>query len=128
MKRMQGVAKIEVLRPESLFGNPEKISSAAYILQTWDPNHFVKITVALPMSINVLQSLGTDRHQELINQTLDGQVRNLKICILRRFHPFQTFNTNVTSQVEFAPVGPIYDERYLLGCSRARCSNEGLCR
>lgn len=73
-RRLQSLSGLEVLKPENLFTNPEKISRGVHILQTWDPSIIIKLTAAFPLVISVLQSLGTEVHQDLIQQVLNGEV------------------------------------------------------
>lgn len=84
MSRMQAAMGIEVLKPENLYVSPEKMFKCAHVLQTFDPSHFVKVTVGIPMVISVLQSLGTERHHELTAQVLDGEVKTFISQIMNR--------------------------------------------
>lgn len=74
LKRMQTIGEFDVLKPENYLVNPEKISRGVHILQTWEPSHVVKLTIAFPMTLGVLQSLGTEKHQHLIEKVLKGEV------------------------------------------------------
>lgn len=71
---MKAIAQLDILKPENYIVNPEKINRGVHILQTWEPSHVVKLTIAFPMTIGVLQSLGTEKHQDLIEQVLKGEV------------------------------------------------------
>lgn len=91
MKRTRTLGELEIMKPENLFTNPEKISRGVHILQTWEPSLLVKLTIAYPMVISVLQSLGTSRHYTLIDQVVNGEV----IIYFIYIHPPDWFLQNL---------------------------------
>lgn len=71
---MFALRKIEDLSMDALLQNLRRIPCSSALLINFDAAAYIKMSLTFGMCVNVLQSMGTDKHFDLIEQALNGEV------------------------------------------------------
>lgn len=74
LKKMYALNEIEALKPEQVLINLRIPMYAASTCVIVDPDAYIKKTLTFGMCVNVIQTMGSRRHDEFVEKATSGEV------------------------------------------------------